>query len=121
MYRAAPGIGALSSRILANELESMRQFTNEKQLFSYTGLTPSEYSSGENKRQGSISRQGKSILRKILVQAAWRAIKQDDLLLKFFDRISVRSGKKRAIVAVARKLIGQIRATFISGELYVIS
>ena len=119
MYRAVPGIGALSARILANELETMRHFTSEKQLFSYTGLTPSEYSSGEHKRQGKISRQGKSILRKILVQAAWRAIKQDTSLLKFFDRVSVRSGKKRAIVGVARKLIGRIRATFITGELYL--
>lgn len=120
MYRAVPGIGALSARILANELETMRHFTNEKQLFSYTGLTPSERSSGENKRQGNISRQGRSILRKILVQVAWRAIKQDESLLEFFDRVSMRGGKKRAIVGVARKMIGRIRATFISGELYVV-
>ncbi len=121
MYRAVPGIGALSARILANELETMKHFSNEKQLFSYTGLTPSEYSSGEHKRQGKISRQGKAILRKILVQVAWRAIKQDRLLSAFFERVSKRSGRKRAIVAVARKLIGQIRATFISGEMYLVN
>lgn len=56
IYRSAPGIGALSARILANELEDMKQFANEKGLFSYTGLTPSEYSSGEHKRLGNISR-----------------------------------------------------------------
>ena len=121
MYRAVPGIGALSARILANELETMQHFTSEKQLFSYTGLTPSEHSSGEHKRQGKISRQGKSILRKILVQVAWRAIKQDASLLEFFDRVSIKAGKKRAIIGVARKLIGRIRATFITGELYAMS
>lgn len=121
MYRAVPGIGALSARILANELETMKQFSNEKQLFSYTGLTPSEHSSGEHRRQGKISRQGKAILRKILIQVAWRAIKQDALLLVIFERISKRAGKKRAIVAIARKLIGRIRATFMSGEMYVMT
>ena len=45
-YRSAPGIGPLTSRILANELGDMSQFANERQLFSYTGLTPSEHSSG---------------------------------------------------------------------------
>jgi transposase len=120
LYRAAPGLGALSARILANELGDMSHFSNEGGLFSYTGLTPSEYSSGEHRWQGHISRQGKPILRKILVQAAWRAIKLDRRMAEIFERISNRAGKKKAIVAVARKLIGCIRSTFISGEMYQI-
>ena len=45
-------------------------------------------------------------------QAAWRAIKKDRELNEFFERLYPRTGKKRAIVAVARKLIGRIRAAF---------
>lgn len=119
IYRAVPGIGALSSRILANELEDMKHFRNEKALFSYTGLTPSEHSSGEHKRLGRISRQGKPVLRKILVQVAWRAIKYDTRLAEVFKRISERAGKKRAIIGVARRLIGIVRSNFMSGELYM--
>lgn len=115
IYRSVPGIGALSARILANELEDMQRFRNEKGLFSYTGLTPSEYSSGEHKHLGSISRQGKSLLRMILVQVAWRSIEQDQRLLEVFERISKKAGKKRAIVAVARKIIGCIRSCFKTG------
>ena len=118
IYRAVPGIGALSARILSNELEDMECFCNEKKLFSYTGLTPSEYSSGEHKRQGNISRQGKPILRKILVQVAWRAIKLDPRLSEVFERVSKKAGRKRAIVAIARKIIGCIRACFINGEMW---
>lgn len=121
MYRSVPGIGALSARMLSNELGDMRQFRNEKGLFSYTGLTPSEYSSGEHKHLGNISRQGKAILRMILVQIAWRSIKQDRRLLEIFERISKKAGKKRAIVAVARKIIGCIRACFITGSLWCAS
>lgn len=118
MYRSIPGIGATSARVLANELEDTLQFDNEKRLFSYTGLTPSQHSSGEHVRQGHITRHGKPILRKILVQAAWRAIRLDPSLEEIFQRLSIKGGKKRAIVGVARRLIGRIHACFRTGELY---
>ena len=118
IYLSAPGIGPTSARILANELGDMSQFSNEKQLFSYTGLTPQEHSSGEHNRLGHITRQGKSSLRKILVQAAWVAIKQDPTMNEVFVRISKNAGGKKAIVGVARRLIGHIRACFKRGELY---
>jgi transposase len=118
IYRSAPGIGAIHARVLANELEDMKHFSNEKQLFSYTGLTPSEYSSGDHKRLGHISRQGRSILRKTLIQAAWVAIKYDPSLRINFERIAATAGKKRAIVGIARRLIGQIRSCLKSNTLY---
>lgn len=118
VYRSIPGIGALSARILANEWGDMKHFANEKGLFSYTGLTPSEYSSGEQRRLGNISRQGKSLLRMILIQAAWRNIEKDQRLFKVFERISKTQGKKRAIVAIARKIIGCIRSCFTTGALW---
>lgn len=118
IYLSAPGIGKIHARTLSNELESMHHFTNEKALFSFTGLTPTEYSSGEHKRQGHISRQGRSILRKVLIQAAWSAIRKDPALKVIFERIAEKAGKKRAIVGIARRLIGRIRSCFMTGCLY---
>lgn len=118
IYRSAPGIGSLSARILSHELGDLSQFENERQLFSYTGLTPSEFSSGETVRKGAITRQGNTRVRYILNQAAWRAIKKDRDLKAFFERLTPRTGKKRAIVAVARKLIGRIRAAFKANKPY---
>ena len=80
VYRSTPGIGPVGARVLANEIEDMSYFENERQLFSYTGLTPSEHSSGGHVRKGHISRQGKTIIRKILVLAAWKAIQKDQRL-----------------------------------------
>lgn len=120
IYESVPGIGPLHARQLANELGDMKQFANEKRLFSYAGLTPCEYSSGESVRRGSISRQGKSILRKILIEAAWIAITKDPSLKDAFDRLANRRGKKRAIVAVARRLVGRIRSCVLTGTLYEI-
>jgi transposase len=117
-YRSVGGFGALTARELSNELGDMKQFRNERRLFSFTGLTPQEFSSGEHQRQGHISRQGRSRLRALLVEAAWRALRKDKALATFFAQLSVRVGKKRAIVAVARKLIGRVRAALRKGELY---
>ena len=119
LYRSVPGIGPVAARTFANELGDMSQFKNERQLFSYVGLTPSEHSSGDRIRQGGISRQGKPIFRKILVQSAWKAIGLDENLAQIFNRISAKAGKKKAIVAVARHLIGKTRACIRTGSLYV--
>lgn len=81
-------------------------------MFSYTGLTPAEYSSGETTGRGSITKQGDTHLRNILIAIAWQAIGKDPSLAACFERIKLRSGSKRAIFAVARKLIGRIRAAF---------
>ncbi len=118
IYESVPGIGPIHARQLINELGDMKQFKNERRLFSFTGLTPCEYSSGENIRQGNISRQGNAMLRKILVEAAWVAIYKDPDLKETFDRIAHRRGKKRAIVAIARRLVGRIRSCVLSGSLY---
>lgn len=119
LYRSVPGIGPIAARTLANELGDMSQFKNERQIFSYAGLTPSEHSSGDHIRQGHISRQGKPILRKILVQSAWITIRVDEHLAQVFNRISATAGSKKAIVAVARHLIGRIRACIRTGSLYI--
>jgi transposase len=119
IYCSCPGIGPTNARKLINELDDMSQFSNEEKLFSYAGLTPREYSSGEHVRQGHITRQGKSILRKLLVEAAWVAIKKDSSLAEIFNKLSYRVGKKRAIVAVARILLGRIRTCIKEKRLYI--
>ena len=118
IYQSVPGVGNVHARVLANELEDMKHFTNENQLFSFTGLTPSEHSSGEHKRQGHISRQGRSVLRKTLIQTAWKAICKDPSLQANFERMAQKSGKKRAIVGIARRLVGQMRSCIKSDTLY---
>lgn len=117
-YRSAPGVGAISARILSNELGDLSQFDNERQLFSYTGLTPSEYSSGDAVRKGPITKQGNRHLRGVLIEIAWRALSKDPALNQFYHRLLPKAGGKRAIVAVARKLIGRIRGAFRNESLY---
>lgn len=118
IYRSVPGIGPQAARVLSNELGDMAHFKSEKKLFSYTGLTPSEYSSGQHIRQGRISKQGNTSVRRILILSSWVAIGKDKSLQEIYSRIAQRSGGKRAIVAIARRLIGRIRSCLNTGSLY---
>ena len=110
LYRSVPGFGPLTARTLSNELGDMSSFSNERALFSFTGLTPCEYSSGEATRRGHISRRGSSRRRNILVEAAWVTARKDPGLAKDFARLSRCLGKKRAIVAIVRRLVDRVSA-----------
>lgn len=118
-YTKISGFGPKIARILIHELGDTMQFSNEEKLFSFCGLTPSEHSSGEHKRLGHITRQGNPVLRKALVQGAWVAIKRDPYFSEYFERLSVKKGKCKAIIAVARKLIGRARCAIKKKELYL--
>jgi len=117
-YRSMPGIGRTTSRTLSTELGDMSQFSNEKHLFGFVGLTPWEKSSGETSQRGHITKQGSALLRKILIQSAWIAVRRDPWMAKEFVRLASTVGKRRAIVAMARKLIGKARALFRRNEWY---
>ncbi len=112
VYRKNHGIGSMSARILANELGDMSQFSSEKKLYSFIGLTPQEYSSGEHTRLGHISHKGNPMIRQILVQDAWTAIRKDNNLKIVFDRIATKAGRKKAILGIARRMLGHTRAEF---------
>lgn len=100
-----PGFGMVTAATLVSELGNVNRFKDEKQVVGYIGLAPSVYSSGGKTRTGSITKLGNPIVRWVLVQAAYRAIKRDPYLTDFYQRITSHSDKKKAIVAVARKLL----------------
>ena len=99
-----PGFDTLSAMMLFAEVGDITRFRNADQLASYTGLVPRVYSSGGSTRTGRITKQGPKLLRWILVQSAWAAIKASPNLHRFFTTISRKKSQKVAIVAVARKL-----------------
>lgn len=119
IYCSFHGIGPTSARKLMNELGDMSQFSNVNKASCYAGLTPREYSSGEHTRQGHITRQGKPILRRILIEAAWIAVRKDKEFAEKFENQSKRSGKKRAIVAIARMMLERLVTCIKEKRLYL--
>ena len=71
---------------------------------SYLGLNPRENSSGGRQRLGSISKQGNSMARFLLVEAAQSAARHDEKLRRHYQRLKFRRGSVVAKVAIARKL-----------------
>lgn len=118
IYGSIPGYGPQTVRVVSTELGDMSQFSNERALFSFVGLTPTEQSSGDTERKGHISRQGSARLRSVLVEAAWNAVRYDEYWRNQYRRLAARMGGKKAIVAIARRLIGVARALVRKGELY---
>jgi transposase len=100
------GVGTFSAICLVLELGDIARFATGAALAHYLGLTPSQYSSGEVDRRGHILKCGPGPLRGLLLQCAWAAIRpgRDATLAAVFERLAPRAGRKRAIVAVARRL-----------------
>jgi transposase len=116
-----PGIGWLSALTLVVEIVDFGRFPDGEALSSYAGLTPSEHSSGDKVRHGHITRQGNPVVRSVLVESSWILIGKDPEMRRFYDRIKVRRGGKRAIVAVARKLCHRLLAIAQSGQPYQVN
>lgn len=70
-YQAVRGVGFTTAVTFAAEVGDIRRFDNPRQLMAYLGLVPSEHSTGERVRRGSISKAGNSRARRALVEGAW--------------------------------------------------
>jgi transposase len=99
-----PGVGPVTALAMVLTLGPAERFASAKQVGSYFGLIPSEYSSGGRQQLGRISKQGSSFLRFLLVEAGQSAVRYDRELGRFYRRLAARKHRAIAKVAVARKL-----------------
>ena len=99
-----PGVGPLTAMAFELVIGTPERFDCGKQIASYVGLVPSEESSGDRRRLGHISKQGNSLLRFLLVEAAQVTVRSDPEWRSRFFHLAMRRGRKIAKVAMARKL-----------------
>lgn len=100
-----PGIGEMSAMTLLAELGDVHRFKRSAQVVNFAGLVPSLRQSGNTRHSGAITKQGSAVLRWILVQDAWRAVRHSPQFRMFFSTVSKRCGRHGAIIATARKLL----------------
>jgi transposase len=105
--QSIPGIGPRTAEALVAVIDDPDRFKTKKQVGSYVGLTPRKYQSGASDRQGRISGQGNRLLRKLLVQSAWMAVRSSGWARRVFQQVTrgAPGRRKVAIVAVARRLL----------------
>ena len=102
--RKQKGVGAITALAYILVLGTPERFRCGKQVASYLGLIPCEDSSAGKQRLGHISKQGNTLLRYLLVEAAQTAVRVDGEWRRRFVHLSLRRGGAIAKVAMARKL-----------------
>jgi len=105
LLRTHPGIGLLTSLCVVHTLWPVSRFRNQRKVAAYAGLEPMERSSAERKHFLGISKAGSRVLRYLLIEAAHTAVKKDDDLKRFYQRLVQRRGRPKAKTAAARKLL----------------
>jgi transposase len=103
--RTHPGIGPPTGLALVHTLCPVSRFANSRKVTAYVGPEPREYSSGERKRMGRISKAGSRVLRCLLVEAGLKATREEIEMKKLYYRVMQRREQARAKVAVARHLL----------------
>jgi len=106
------GLGKLTSVVTTREVCDWSRFHNRRQVSSYTGLCPGEYSSGGKRVPGSVTKHGNPRLRAALVELAWRLVRFQPQYPPVKKRLGLLAkgaratgaARKKAIVAVARQL-----------------
>jgi len=104
LLRTHPGVGAVVGLAFTLSVGPLARFPNSRKLVSYLGLNPREHSSGGRQRLGAISKQGNSMLRWLLVEAAQTAARLDPELRRTCCRLKFRGASGVAKVAIARRL-----------------
>ena len=124
LLRQVPGVGSLTALTFVLTLEDPQRFAESRSVGAYLGLAPGTEQSGEQDPQKRISGEGDEMLRRLLVSSAHYILgpfAPDSDLRRHGEKIAQRGGKnakKRAVVAVARKLCVLLHRLWVSGEVY---
>lgn len=98
------GVGCFTALAVRAAVGDIRRFRSAKAFAAYTGLIPGYRQSADKVRNGSITKQGNSTLRWLLIQAVTHAVRRSDYLKRLYYRICFRSSVGKARVAVAHAL-----------------
>lgn len=119
-FQQVPGVGPLVALAYVLCIEDPGRFRSSRDIPSFLGLRPRMRESAERSHFGSITRQGDAEMRRLLVQAAHGCLRsrQDSDLKRWAEQLAGRIGKKKAVVALARKLAVVLHHLWVSGEDY---
>ncbi len=120
LLKTIPGVGDRLAEAAAAYIDDPHRFENCKQVGCYIGATPRHYQSGQIDRNGRISKDGNRLLRSLLVEVSWLALRWNPWARQTYDRIrrGAKTRSKIAIVAVARRLFVRMWAMLRDGTVW---
>jgi transposase len=116
--RSVVGVGEITAEVVLAEVGDIGRFRSAKQVVAYAGLAPGRRESAGKVRDLGITKRGSPLLRWVLVEAAWQAVRRSPHWRGIYAALRRRRGGRRAIVAVARRLLGVLVALLRSGAEY---
>src|SRR5262245_28896960 len=116
--RTIPGVGPVTIDVIVSELGDVDRFHSAKAACPYAGLVPGVRQSSDKRKDLPITKAGSPLLRWALVEAAWRAVRHSAAWRRVYEGIRRRAGGKKAIVAVARRLLCVLYAMLRDGTNY---
>ena len=118
LLHSIPGVGRVTTEVVLSELADVNRFRSQKQVVAYAGLAPGQRESAGKSRELHIEKNGSKRLRWILVEAAWQLVRRTARWRTIYENLKQRLRAKKAIVAVARRLLCMMTAILKSGEAY---
>lgn len=113
------GVGPVTIDVVVSELGDVSRFKSSKAVTAYAGLAPCVRQTGGKKGKDlAITKEGSPLLRWALVEASWRVVNQSAAWQRIYEGIKKRAGGKKAIVAVARRLLCVMYAMLRDGKNY---
>jgi transposase len=118
LLRGVPGVGEVTCDVVLAELGDVQRFRSAKQVVAYAGLAPGRRESAGKAKDLGITKAGSGLLRWVLVEASWQVVRRSAHWGGIYERLKRRRGGRRAIVAVARRLLELMTALLRSGQAY---
>lgn len=118
IVRSAPGVGEVVTEVVLAELGDVERFDSLKDATAYAGLVPGKRESDGKGKELGITKTGSRLLRWAMVEAAWSAVANSARWRGVYEGIKKRRQSKRAIIAVARRLLAVLVSMLKSGTKY---
>ena len=118
LIQSVPGIGLITGMTFLTEIDKIDRFDTTDKLCSFIGLVPTMHSSGEKEIHGHITYRSNHLLRRMLIESSWIAIRHDPALMRAYHEYCKRMEPNKAIIRIARKLITRIQFVLVKKQTY---
>lgn len=120
LLKTIPGVGPRTAEALVAYIDDARRFAGLKRAGAYFGLVPCQDASADKNRLGHITRDGPPVMRKLIAEAAWTAVRRCPAFRAYFERITAGKPERRkiAIVATCHRMIRVMGSMMRTGTAY---
>ena len=113
-----PGVGLFTAMTFLTEIGDINRFKRLRDLNNFIGLVPSMHNSGDRIHTGKMIKRGRRILKTMLIEASWDAVRLDPVLMAKYNELTRTMKGNKAIIRITRKLLSRIRHVLQFQETY---